>query len=138
MQPVLRRIAIHGGLTALALALIGLMFANMASMWMAASQSSRATVRYGQDDAAKLSRRVPVMMALWGFGFVAIGELVLYRFRRNRKPTPPVPAPSPDPAEMLLEELLAQAEASAGSPPSGQPAPPIEGAEKKTAAPGST
>ena len=50
------------------------------------------------------------MMALWGFVFVLVGELVMWRVRSKRAATKAA-EPPPDDAEKLLNELLAQAEA---------------------------
>jgi hypothetical protein len=118
MKPVLRRIAIHGGLTAVVLGVVGLMLAELASIWLAASPGTRAAtgdaVERPEENAeitATLRERVPLVMAVAGFAFVAIGELLLH-FWRSRKPVPPqTPAtPPPDPAEKLLEEILAKVE----------------------------
>ena len=99
MNPVLKRILVHGGLTAGLLALVGVGFAEIAKMWMGDAAETGSTLRY----------RVPLMMAFWGFMFVAVCELVLSRIRKNA-PVKPAEPPQDD-AEKLLNELLAQAEA---------------------------
>jgi hypothetical protein len=119
MRPVLRRIAIHGGLTALLLGLVGFVFAELASIWLASSPGTRAAtgepVVVGEDDggvAAALRARVPLLMAVWGFVFITLGELALYLWR-GESPRPAAAAPTPEAdAEQLLEELLTKAEAS--------------------------
>jgi hypothetical protein len=122
MKQVLRRIAIHGAFTAILLGVIGFMLAELASIWLAAPPDPRsvpgatveATDTFNPNGklASDLRKRVPLMMAIWGFAFVAIAELVLHAWR-SRKPVtqPAVTAPQPDPAEKLLEEILAKVEA---------------------------
>jgi hypothetical protein len=117
MRPLLRRIAIHGALTAALLGVVGVVFAEVASIWLASSGTPRASggptvLPDNSNDAvvASLRSRVPLFMAVWGFGFVAVGELALHLWRSRKPAAPPCP-PQPDEAEKLLEELLAQAEA---------------------------
>jgi len=108
MNPVLRRILLHGGLTAGLLAVVGLLFAEMAGMWVGTGATTTpASAELNPAVGPAIRYRVPLMMAFWGFVFVAAGELVLSRFRR---PAPPKPAEPPDETEKLLNELLAQAE----------------------------
>jgi hypothetical protein len=107
MNPLLKRILLHGGMTAALLAGLGLLFAELAGMWMSGSTSRSGSVEQSQATSEALRYRVPLMMAFWGFVFVVGCELVLSRFRK------PIPKPQkqPDDAEKLLNELLAQAEA---------------------------
>jgi hypothetical protein len=112
MSPLYRRIAIHGALTAIILAILGFMFVELAGMWL----QSNAPVRGGDgemfvDDkpvVETMRARVPFLMALWGFVFVVIGEIVMHIRRGEPKPVPVVQ----DEGEKLLEELLQQAEAA--------------------------
>lgn len=119
MRPVLRRIAIHGGLTALLLGLVGFLFAELASIWLAGSPGTRAAtggpIATTDDDGvtATLRARVPLLMAVWGFAFIAIGEVAIYLWRGERPRSAPVPVSTEADAEHLLEELLAKAEAAA-------------------------
>lgn len=115
MREVLRRIAIHGGLCALILAIIGFMLAELASIWLAGSPGFRTTtgapvenVDSSGEVAATLRTRMPLLLSVWGFAFVAVGELFLFLLRSRRKPVV-VPA-KPDEAEKLLEEILSQVE----------------------------
>lgn len=108
MHPVLKRILLHGGATAIVLAAVGFLFAEMAGM-MAGGASKPASAELNPPVSDSLRYRVPLMMAFWGFVFVAVSELVLSRFRRP-PPTKAAEMP-PDEAETLLNELLAQAEA---------------------------
>jgi hypothetical protein len=111
MHPVLKRVLLNGGATAVVLAAIGLVFAEMASMWAGApgppGQPARDDLNPPVGPAIRY--RVPLMMAFWGFMFVAVSEVVLYRLRR-RVPSPKPVAPPVDEAEKLLNELLEQAE----------------------------
>lgn len=119
MHPVLRRILLHGGLTALVLALIGAMFAELANIWLVGNVArTDATAANGQIGSA-LRARVPLTLAAWGFVFVLVGELVIWRVRGSRKPEPK-PLESQDDAEKLLNELLAQAEAKMAAEAGGQ------------------
>ncbi|AMV28469.1 hypothetical protein VT84_28955 [Gemmata sp. SH-PL17] len=114
MHPVLRRILLHGGLTAGTLALIGMMFAELAGLWLTGS-ATRSSADPDEEINTSLRSRIPFTMALWGFGFVAVSELVIWRVRGNRPATSQQTGPqteqSQDEAEKLLNELLAQAEA---------------------------
>ncbi|QJW99462.1 hypothetical protein [Frigoriglobus tundricola] len=108
MHPVLKRVLLHGGATAVVLACVGLLFSQLAAMWASGSGQTARTDLDPQVGAA-IRYRVPLMMAFWGFAFVAAAELLLHRFRRpvaEKSPEPPA-----DDAEKLLNELLAQAEA---------------------------
>lgn len=105
MHPVLKRILLHGGLTAGVLALVGVMFAELAGIWL----TGNATPTTSEQVGASLRYRVPLMMAFWGFVFVLVCELVVWKVRGS-KPVKPA-APPPDDTEKLLNELLAQAEA---------------------------
>ncbi|AWM36816.1 hypothetical protein GobsT_53200 [Gemmata obscuriglobus] len=136
MHPVLRRVLLHGGLTALILAVMGAMLAELATLWLSGHATRSADPVAEQQVGTALRTRVPLMLAAWGFAFVLVGELVIWRIRGSR---PAAPKPSENPqndAEKLLNELLAQAEsrmaAEAGGPEAGgekpgeerPPAPP--------------
>ena len=120
MNPVLRRILLHGGLTAGLLAAVGLLFAEMAGMWAGTGATAPpASADLNPPVGPAIRYRVPLMMAFWGFVFVAAGELVLSRFR---KPAPVKPPAPPDDTEKLLNELLAQAEAKTAQEAEGRTA----------------
>ena len=53
---------------------------------------------------------VPMMMAFWGFVFVAVCEVVRWRLRRGIQPVAKTAEAQPDDVEKLLNELLLQAE----------------------------
>ncbi|VTR97385.1 unnamed protein product [Gemmata massiliana] len=132
MHPVLRRILLHGGLTAGALALIGMMFAELAGLWLTGS-ATRSSADSDEEINTSLRSRIPLTMALWGFGFVAVSELVIWRVRGNRAPESQKASQqteqSQDEAEKLLNELLAQAEAKMALEAESQKA---ENKEQKT------
>lgn len=131
MNPLLKRILVNGTLTAAMLAVVGLGYAELAGLFLAAKTPMRATVEAPAVDdadpaAASLHSRVPLMMAAWGFLFVAVGEVVLDRFRR-KKPPASLAEPRPDPATVLLEEIMAKVESeratvAASTTPSAAPA----------------
>lgn len=109
MHPALKRILVNGLVTAGFLGLIGYGYAELAGMWVAGGTGTRPRA----DDvpvADALRTRVPLLMAAWGFAFVAAGEGLLYRFRRPAKPR----ELKPDTAEVLLEDILRQVEAGRG------------------------
>jgi hypothetical protein len=109
MHPVLKRILINGGLTAALLALMGLLFARMATIWAGGTPTRPGAVETGTVHDS-IHANVPLMMAFWGFVFVAVGELIRWRLG-GKKPVPVKTAEShSDEAEKLLNELLAQAE----------------------------
>ena len=115
MNPVVKRILVHGGFTAGILALVGLLFAELASIWTAGNTGKPNAADLNPPLADSLRYRVPLTMAGAGFLFVAVCELVAWRVRGNKKPgTKPAELP-PDDAETLLNELLAQAEAKMAS-----------------------
>jgi hypothetical protein len=114
MHPVLKRILVHGGLTAAVLALVGVLFAELAGIWTAGGAGRPGSVDLNPQPPEALRYRIPLTMALAGFLFVAVGELIKWRVRGNAPPASAAmksPAPQPDDAEKLLNELLAQSEA---------------------------
>src|SRR5262245_12477265 len=129
MHPVVRRILLNGGLTAVILAIIGVAFGQLAGMWTAGAVRPGSTDLNPSTDNA-LRYRVPLMMAFWGFVFVAGWELVLYRLRGNKLPEAKPAEKQPDEAEKLLNELLAQSEAKMAADQPGQAASG-EGQEQK-------
>lgn len=111
MHPVVKRVLVHGAFTAGVLALIGVLFAELAGIWAAgnAGRANASDLNPPLDPA--LQYRIPLTLAGAGFLFVAACELVGW-YVRGGKPAAVKPAePQPDDAEKLLNELLAQAEA---------------------------
>jgi hypothetical protein len=129
MSPLLKRILVNGTLTAATLAIVGVGYAELAGLFLAAKAPTRASVEAPLADDTdaltdSLHTRVPATMALWGFLFIAVGEVVLDRFRK-KKPAP-ADEPKPDDALLLLEEILAKVEAeraTVAANPSPSPAP---------------
>jgi hypothetical protein len=111
MNPVVKRILVHGGFTAGVLALVGLLFAELAGIWTAGNAGKPTSADLNPPLADSLRYRVPLTMAAGGFLFVAVCELVAWRVRGSKKPVAKTAEPPPDDAETLLNELLAQAEA---------------------------
>lgn len=107
MRRLLIRIAINGGLTALILAGIGLLYAELAGAWLtsARARNSESDIQLTET----LRWRVPLTMAAWGFVFAAVGEIIRSLRRGPEKATEPA---SPDQAEILLEEILSKLEAA--------------------------
>ncbi len=109
MHPVLRRVLLHAMLTAGVLALLGVLFAELASVWLNGN-ATRGGADVNQQVSVTLRTSVPLTMAFWGFVFVLVCELVIWRVRGSQPVAKPA-EPQPDDAEKLLNELLAQAEA---------------------------
>ncbi len=131
MHPTLIRILKHGLPAAAVLAVVGLLMADVAGMWVASQPGNRTTtprvradnpgepaeartIDPGQEMAASLRRRLPFTMAAWGFGIVLVYELLLSLWRGGRTAPPRAlpPVPSEDEVEKLLNQLLQQAEAA--------------------------
>jgi hypothetical protein len=111
MNPVVKRILVHGGFTAGVLALVGVLFAELASMWASTNPGKPGSADLNPPLSENLRYRVPLTLAGAGFLFVAVGELVARRLRDRKQAAAKAAQPQPDEAERLLNELLAQAEA---------------------------
>lgn len=114
MSPVLKRIAVNGLLTAVVLGMVGVLFAELADLWLVGVNARTAAQNPNEPVKHALRNRLPLTMAGWGFGFVIVCELVMGLRRRMKSATPAEPRavtpPAVDPAEALLEELLTKAE----------------------------
>ena len=128
MNELLRRIAIHGGLTAILVGIIGVVLGDMAASSVLTPTSSRTPAARSAEEVAALEKSaeslrktVPLAMAIWGFGFVALYEVVRHVMRGKKALAEPTAPPQPDEAEKLLEELLSQAEAKSALAPTGDP-----------------
>ena len=139
MSPLLKRILLHGAITAALLAGIGVGFTQMAGTWMVSSGGRTGAPQPAVTDNLRL--RIPLTMAFWGFVFVVGCELVLHRIRAGRLAVKPVEK-QPDETEKLLNELLAQAEskmaaeaerekAVSGEPKTANPEPTPAGDQPK-------
>jgi hypothetical protein len=127
MHELLRRIALHGGLTAFILAIIGFFLAEMAASTMLTPVGTRGSAAQIEEEkrgaeavAERMRTSIPLAMAVMGFVFVAAVEGARHLVRGGHKP--PAAPPPPDETEKLLEELLTQAEskmATSGGPGEG-------------------
>lgn len=127
MRNLFIRILKHGLPTALALALVGFVLGEVASIWVQGQSTQRANVEaipYAStqpttSDVEPITQgyrqRLPIMMALWGFGLIVVLEFLLFMFRGNgaKQELEPTPTPShKDSTEELLNQLMAKAEAA--------------------------
>lgn len=132
MAWLLTRILKNGLAAAAVLAVMGLVFTEFARTWLAVG----APARDGADPNAAVTDlirfRVPLLMAAWGFGFVAASEALLFVLRGGPPSAKTAPRqPKAETAEVLLDELLRQtdemrrkAEAHKPEPDTG-PAPSL-------------
>ncbi|WP_439621433.1 hypothetical protein [Gemmata sp.] len=112
MSPVVKRIAVNGTLAAIFLAVLGYFIANIAVMFLPAAVPGTEDVAPPDDDlAATMKVRLPLTLAVWGFGFVAVGELILWAVRGNRPPAVGATQAELDANERIIQELLAKADA---------------------------
>lgn len=129
MHPLLKRILANSLIAASLLAVMGFGLTELARMWLIAQAPTRMdpTAPATPPDATAdvVGYRIPLMMAAWGVAFVVAGELFLwYVLKRRPKPAVPPAPPAPDPAEILLEQLLREAEAKqAAASTSSEPVP---------------
>ena len=126
MRPTAIRILKHGIPAALVLAALGYGMAEVAGLWVSAQQpvqidrelletaDAAPPMNQGDEISSTLRTRLPFTMAAWGFGLVAVLELLRRMVKGDPATTPPRPPP-PDPdaeVEKLLNQLLEQAEAA--------------------------
>jgi hypothetical protein len=103
MRSTLLRILKHGGVAAGVLAVAGYLLAEVGGVWLAAHPVGRLPDPGAADPvAADLRWRLPFGMAAWGFGLVAMFELLGWLIRGT--PPPPLAKPA-DPAEKLWADL---------------------------------
>jgi len=125
MHPLVKRILTNSLVAGSLLAVMGFGLTELARMWLIAQAPTRMDPNAPptEPDATTdiVGYRIPLMMVAWGVAFVVCGELFLwFVLKRRPKPPAPPPPPGPDPAEVLLEQLLREAEAkqAAASTPS--------------------
>lgn len=148
MRLTLLRILKHGLPTAVLLALLGFLMAELATTWVASqpapgglqprasvdspANESTTSVRPDQEALEALRYRLPLQMAAWGFGLVVLCELVLAFWRETKPPLagPGLRPPTDAEVEELLNQLLQQAEeaeaarkAAAAAKPDDTPLP---------------
>lgn len=125
MRTTLLRIAKHGGLVAAGLWIFGILFGQLAGLWMDAQAPVRNgpiqagdTVEVnaqseGELFAENVRWRVPFAMAGWGFLLVAGFELLAGIWRRPEVPLTPVDPDRANAEEELMQQLLRDAELKA-------------------------
>lgn len=111
-----QRIVAHGLMAAAALAVIGVMYAQLAGMWVGAHAAARTSPPDGDAVTAALTWRLPLLMAAAGFLFVLAGEGLLALWRPPAPPHAPKPTPDQE-AEALLQKLLKEAEQNPATTP---------------------
>jgi hypothetical protein len=116
MHPLVKRILVNSLIAGSLLAVMGYGLAELGRMWLVAQTPVRAQPGgpppAADDTADVLGTRVPLMMAGWGVAFVVLSECFLwFVLKRRPKPAAPPTPPAPDPAEVLLEQLMREAEA---------------------------
>lgn len=125
MRTTLIRIAKHGGLVAAGLWIFGILFGQLAGLWV----DSQAPVRNGPvltgepvDPGSKsegelfaegIRWRVPFAMAGWGFLLVAAFELLAGIWRRPEVPLTPVDPHRANAEEEMIQQLLREADRNA-------------------------
>lgn len=82
---LLQRILINGLLAAVPLGIIGYLLAQAAGIWTA-SQSDRGASEQGAAITDALAGRLPLVLAICGFFFVALGELLLACWSKPNSP----------------------------------------------------
>lgn len=110
MHPLLKRLLINGGLTALVLAGMGFLFAELASTWTSGEALKSEAAAANESMMGSIRSNVPLMMAFWGFVFVSVSEVLRWSLWGRKQAAAKPVEKQPDDVEKLLNELLAQAE----------------------------
>ena len=111
MRPYLLKLLKTGLPTAAGLGVVGYAFARFAGMWYVSEAGGRTAI--GANDIAEaLEWRLPLTMAAWGFGLVALFEGILSIWRKPTTPATPAALTPVDETEQLLLKLLEEAEAA--------------------------
>lgn len=125
MRTTLLRIAKHGGLAAAGLVIFGLLFGQLAEMWIDSQAPVRSgPILIGEDAHTSASTevaskaegirwRMPLAMAGWGFVLVAAYELLTSLWRRPEVPLTPVDPNQANAEEELIQQILRDAEFNA-------------------------
>jgi hypothetical protein len=124
MKPTLLRILKNGLVTAAVLAGMGFVAAELGGMYLASQTSTnRQDDELNSQAVTALRYQLPLGMAAWGFGLVALFEILLWLVRGN--PAPPPTKRATDTPEKLFDDLLKRAEAQNVST-TGHAPPPTE------------
>lgn len=122
MRTTLLRIAKHGGLVAAGLWIFGVLFGQLAGLWVDSQAPARNgpiltgepvepnAKSEGELFAESVRWRVPFAMAGWGFLLVAGFELLASLWRRPEVPLIPVDPDQANAEEELMQQLLREAE----------------------------
>ncbi len=98
--------------TAAILAVCGYVFAQFAGMWYVSEAGGRTLPVGSGEIADTLEWRLPLTMAAWGFGLIALFEGVLSIWRQPAALEVPAEVETVDETEQLLLKLLEEAEAA--------------------------
>ncbi len=98
--------------TAAILAVCGYVFAQFAGMWYVSEAGGRTLPVGSGEIADTLEWRLPLTMAAWGFGLIALFEGVLSIWRQPAVLEVPAEVETVDETEQLLLKLLEEAEAA--------------------------
>ena len=98
--------------TAAILAVCGYVFAQFAGMWYVSEAGGRTLPVGSGEIAGTLEWRLPLTMAAWGFGLIALFEGVLSIWRQPAVLEVPAEVETVDETEQLLLKLLEEAEAA--------------------------
>lgn len=98
--------------TAAILAVCGYVFAQFAGMWYASEAGGRTLAVGSGEIADTLEWRLPMTMAAWGFGLIALFEGVLSIWRKPAALAVSSETEPVDETEQLLLKLLEEAEAA--------------------------
>jgi hypothetical protein len=130
MRRVVKKIAVNGTVAAVILLGFGFLLAEAAGFLLAqpATRDGPAAADTAAATRRALRTRVPVTMALWGVGLVAVWEITAFLLRGEPKPAAPRKLPAPtDAAANQLEDLVRQSDAAKGDS-AGTPRPQTPGA----------
>lgn len=122
MQTTRRRILKNGLIVAGALAVIGMLFGQLAEIWLSSQSTPRLgpmlddeVVAKATADAPGMSWRVPLAMAFWGFVLVVAFEMMAGFWRKPVVTSTTNRPLSTDAAELAVQQFLREAEAKAAN-----------------------
>lgn len=110
-----KRTLIHATMAAVVLAVVGMMYAELATIWaggQSVSRDGQPITTEPPDVAGKLRWRLPVAMGLAGFAFVTVGETLRSAWGPPAAAKPAVNRDFDREAEAKIQQLLKEAEAN--------------------------